>query len=215
MYSERFKGVSMKKVFDIKAFIVLIFSFSLFTGMPGKALAGEATDQVKQTVDAVIVILKDKELKKPEKKEQRSKKIREVIDKRFDFQEMAKRSLGIHWSKRTPEERKEFVPLYSDLLESTYIRKIERYEDEKVIYSSEKMDGAYAVVKTLIVSGKGVDIPVDYKIFKGNGKWSIYDVVVEGVSLVNNYRTQFNQIIRSESYEGLVKRLKNKVIKEP
>ena len=126
---------------------------------------------------------------------------------------MAKRSLALHWKKRTPQEQKEFVDLFSDLIEDTYIRKIERYEDEKVIYTEEKTDGAFATVRTKVTTSKEAEIPVDYKIFKKGQKWEVYDIIVEGVSLVNNYRTQFNQIIRSSSYEELVTRLKKKALK--
>lgn len=183
--------------------------------MPAGALAGEATDQVKQTVDAVLEVLKNKELKRPEKKEERRTKIRKIVTERFDFEEMARRSLAQHWKQRTPEERKEFIALYTDLLEGTYIRKVEKYEDEKVVYVSEKVDGPYVTVKTNIATKKEVAIPIEYRLLKKGGKWEVYDIVIEGVSLVNNYRTQFNSIIRSNSYEELVKRLKNKTIKEP
>jgi phospholipid transport system substrate-binding protein len=187
--------------------------FSLVIFLPLSARGGEPTDQVKQTVDEVIKILNNKELKKPEKQSQKDSMIRETVQKRFDFEEMAKRSLALHWKKRTPQEQKEFVALFSDLLEDSYIRKIERYEDEKVIYTDEKMEGPYATVKTKVITTKEIEIPVDYKIFKKDQKWEVYDIVIEGVSLVNNYRTQFNQIIRSESYEDLVSRLKKKVLK--
>jgi phospholipid transport system substrate-binding protein len=177
------------------------------------AFAGEPTDQVRHTVDAVITILNDKDLKKPEKEKERHAKIRQTIEQRFNFAEMAKRSLAHHWKGRTPAEQKEFVSLYSDLLEDTYIRKIERYEDERVEYRAEKIEGEYATVKTVIVTTKGTKIPVDYRIFKQGAKWEVYDIIIEGVSLVNNYRTQFNQIIRSDSYEELVRRLKKKTLR--
>jgi phospholipid transport system substrate-binding protein len=193
---------------------MLLLCLSFVSAAPPSALAGEATDQVKQTVDAVIELLNNKELKKPENKELRRKKIRDIINRRFDFEEMAKRSLALNWNKRTPAEKKEFVALFSDLLESTYIRKVERYEHEKVVYTDEKVEGQYAIVKTKIVKTQEVEIPVEYRIFKETDKWEVYDIIVEGVSLVNNYRTQFSQIIRSSSYEELVKKLKNKTIKE-
>lgn len=199
-----------KVIFKLSVFFVCLL-LSVFS--PSKANAGEPTEQVKETVDAVIKILNNKELKKPEKQEERRSKIREIVEKRFDFEEMAKRSLALHWKNRTPDEQKEFVSLFSDLLEDTYIRKIERYEDEKVVYTDERTDGPYATVKTKIITEKEVEIPVDYKIFKKGQKWEIYDIVIEGVSLVNNYRTQFNQIIRSGSYEELVKKLKKKTVK--
>jgi phospholipid transport system substrate-binding protein len=212
MYLERYKGEIMSKKVISNVFVFLVcLAVSVFS--PPKALAGEPTDQVKQTVDAVIQILNSKELRKPEKREERSSKIRETVEKRFDFEEMAKRSLALHWKNRSPQEQKEFVSLFSDLLENTYIRKIERYEDEKVVYTDERTDGPYATVRTRIVTTKEIEIPVDYKIFKKGQKWEVYDIIVEGVSLVNNYRTQFNQIIRSGSYEDLVQKLKKKVLK--
>jgi len=212
MYSERYKGEIMVKKVVIKLFIIVVFvAFSIFS--PQKTEAGEPTEQVKQTVDAVIKILNNKELSKPEKLAERRLKIRETVEKSFDFEEMAKRSLALHWKKRTPQEQKEFVGLFSDLLEDTYIRKIERYEDEKVVYYDERSDGSYATVRTKVITSKESEIPVDYKIFKKGQKWEVYDIVIEGVSLVNNYRTQFNQIIRSGSYEELVTRLKKKVLK--
>ncbi len=186
-----------------------------FSAAPQMTFAGEPTDQVRQTVDEVIKILNNKELKKPENSKARSTRIRDLIEKRFDFAEMAKRSLGIYWKQRTPEEQKEFVSLFSDLLEDTYIRKIERYENEKVTYLGERAEGQYATVKTGIVGANQVEVPVDYRIFRKGQKWEVYDIVIEGVSLVNNYRSQFYQVIGSGSYADLVKRLKAKVIKSP
>jgi len=192
-----------------------IFLFVCFSALPSYSIAGEPTNQVKQTVDAVLDVLKNKELKKPEKTEQRRAKIREVVGGRFNFEEMAKRSLAQNWKKRTPEEQKEFVPLYSDLLENAYIKKVEKYEDEKVVYGEEKTEGTYASVKTNILTTKEVSIPIEYRLLKEGSQWKVYDVVIEGVSLVNNYRNQFNSILRSGTYEELVKKLKNKTLKEP
>lgn len=193
-----------------------LFCFILFfSALPRGTFAGEPTVEVRQTVDAVLEALKDKELRRPEKKDQRRAQLRRIVDGRFDFDEMAKRSLALHWNKRTPEEKKEFVSLYTDLLENTYIKKIERYEDEKVVYAGEKTEGAYASVKTGIITGKEVEIPIEYRLFMKDGKWEVYDVVIEGVSLVNNYRNQFNNIIRANSYEELIKRLKSKALREP
>ncbi len=211
----------MKKISFFKSFFVLFICLSFFPALPREAFAGEPTVQVKQTVDAVMDILKNKDLKRPEKAAERKAKIRKVVDERFDFEEMSQRALALHWKKRTPEERKEFVALFSDLLESTYIKKVEKYESEKgigsekVIYGEEKVDGPYAVVKTIIVTSKEVQIPMDYRLLKEGAKWEVYDVVIEGVSLVNNYRNQFNNIIRTSSYQELLKRLKNKTLKEP
>ncbi len=195
------------------AFLLSLFCISFL--VPSRVSAGEPTIQVKQTVDAVLDILKNKELKKPEKTEQRRAQIRNAVSGRFDFGEMAKRSLALQWKKRTPEEQSEFVPLFTDLIENTYIRKIERYQDEKVVYRDEKIEGTYATVKTDIVTTKEAQIPIEYRLMKEGDQWKAYDVIIEGVSLVNNYRNQFNSIIRSGSYAELVKRLKSKAIKEP
>jgi phospholipid transport system substrate-binding protein len=195
---------------SIKLFCLLLSSFLFLSTLSINVYAGDPTNLMKQTIDKVIDILKNKELKKAEKTNERRVAIRKVVGERFDFEEMAKRSLALHWKKRTPEERKEFVPLFSDLLERSYIKKIEGYTDEKFLYTDEKIDVDYAVVNTRIITKRNVEIPIEYRLLNKNGKWEVYDVVIEGVSLVNNYRNQFNTIIRRNSYEELVKRMKNK-----
>lgn len=192
-----------------KLFFALFFIFTFISDI-SYAYADTPIQQVKQTVDKVLDILKNKELKNPKKTKERRALIRKTVSERFDFEEMAKRSLALHWRKRTPEERKEFVSLYTDLLERSYIKKIESYTDEKILYTDEKINGEYAEVHTKIITKRNVEIPIEYRLLKKNGKWEVYDVIVEGVSLVNNYRTQFNKIIRTDSYEELVKRMKNK-----
>jgi phospholipid transport system substrate-binding protein len=172
--------------------------------------AGEAVEQVKTSVEQVLNILRSKELAKRGKEAERRDALRKTISARFDFEEMAKRSLAMHWRNRTPEERKEFVALYTDLLERSYVNKIESYEDEKIAYADEVLDGEYALVKTKIITKRNAQIPIDYRLKKENGQWYAYDVIIEGVSLVNNYRTQFNNIIRQDSYEALIKRMKSK-----
>jgi phospholipid transport system substrate-binding protein len=194
----------------VRLFSVLFFILFLLSSLVNRAYAGLPTDQVKQTVDEVIDILKNKELKKPEKESERRAAIRKVVGERFDFEEMSKRSLALHWRNRTPDEKKEFVSLFSDLLERAYIRKIEKYTNEKILYTGERIDGEYAVVDTEIVTRRNVETPIEYRLLKEDGKWAVYDVVIEGVSLINNYRTQFNNIIRDNSYQELVKRIRNK-----
>jgi phospholipid transport system substrate-binding protein len=193
---------------------LLFFCFSLVI-LPMRASAGEPTDMVKKTVDAVLDILRNKELKQPGKTAQRRAEIRKTVSQRFDFAEMAKRSLAQNWRKRTPAERKEFVDLFTDLLENAYINKIEKYQDEKIYYTGERVEGTYATVKTNVQTSKGTETPIEYRLMREGNQWMAYDVLIEGVSLVNNYRNQFNSIIRSGSYEDLVKRLKEKTIKSP
>lgn len=209
MKENAFSEIVMKPLVIAVLFSVFI---SFFPGGIPLACAGEPTDQVKQTIDKVLDILKDKELKNPGKEKERRIALRKEVDKRFDFEQMSMRTLALHWKKRTPEEKKEFASLFSDLLERAYINKIESYTNEKIVYTGEKIEGDYALVKTNVITERNVDIPIEYRLIKEDGQWMAYDVVIEGVSLVNNYRNQFNGIIRSSSYEELVRRLKNKEI---
>lgn len=188
--------------------LTMFIVFFLFNALP--ASAGEPTEQVRQTVDKVIEILRNKELKKPNKTEERRSALRKVTDERFDYEEMAKRSLSIHWAKRTTQEKKEFISLFKDLLERSYINKLESYSEETILYIYESVESDYSVVKTKIITKRNVEVPVDYKLLRAGNQWKAYDISIEGVSLVSNYRNQFNKIIRTHSYDELVKRLKTK-----
>lgn len=189
--------------------VVSLSLFFYFLSLTSLALAAEAMEVMKGTIDEVIRILKDPTLREPRKKEERRVLLDKAIIVRFDFAEMAKRSLAAHWRERTPAEQKEFAELFGKLLESSYIGKIEAYTDEKVVYTNEILDGDFAEVKTKVVTKK-VEIPIDYRLFKNGSDWKVYDVVIDGVSLVNNYRNQFNKVIRNSSYEELVKKMKAK-----
>jgi phospholipid transport system substrate-binding protein len=191
--------------------IVCLF---LVIGVTLPALAGEPTERIRQTTDKILSIVKDPTLKNPLKAQERRRLITEAVNERFDWEEMARRSLGRHWAQRTAEEKKEFVHLYSELVERTYMSQVEGYSGEKVQYSGETEEGDYAVVKVSIITQKNKDIPVEYRLQEEGNEWLVYDVSVEGVSLVNNYRTQFNSIILQSSYENLVKKLKTKVASE-
>ena len=170
-----------------------------------------ATAQVKGTIDKVLEILRDPALKAPDKAEVRRKKLKEVIYPRFDFLEMAKRSLGMHWRNRTPKEREEFVSLFADLLERSYYKTLESYTDEEILYTKEQVEDKFGLVVTKIVSQKeNIDIPIEYKLLRQDAQWLVYDVVIEGVSMVSNYRSQFNRIIETSSYAELVKRMRVK-----
>ncbi|MEW6110377.1 MAG: ABC transporter substrate-binding protein, partial [Nitrospirota bacterium] len=143
------------------------------------------TAEIKTTVDAIVSAIKDKNLSLPSNREKRRGKIRSLIKEKFDFEEMAKRSLARHWNDRTPEERKEFVSIFSELLEASYISKIESYTNEKITYDKEEIKGEdkYGVVSTTIVT-RNVNIPVEYKVMRKDNKWYVYDVVIEGVSFI-------------------------------
>ena len=177
------------------------------------ALAAEAMQQLKGSIDSLIVVLGDADLGKPENVLKRREALREIIYETFDFRMMARRSLGRHWKVRTEQERTDFTKLYTKLMERTYLRRIEKYGDEEVHYLSEKSDDKYAVIKTKVLTGPDIAIPITYKLYAKGDKWEVYDVLIEGVSLIKNFRTQFNQIIRSKSYEALIKRLQKKIAK--
>jgi len=174
--------------------------------------ASEPTDQLRGTIDDIIAILKDPSLKGDDLSEQRRGRIREKMEERFTFAEMAKRSLGKHWREMSGEQRREFTSIFARLIENSYIGKIEGYTDEKVFYEKEMVRKRSAVVKTKIVTKQGTDIPLDYRLIsRSGGEWKVYDVVIEGVSLVRNYRSQFSKTLRSSSYEELVNKLKSKI----
>lgn len=176
-----------------------------------EAEAGAPTDQLRAQLERVLKTVEDPEFKRPGKASERRETIRRIAAETFDFTEMSKRALARHWQARTPAEREEFVKLFADLLERAYVSKIENYGGEKIAYNGDTIDGDLALVRTKIVTKQqGTDIPVDYRMLKRNDRWVVYDVVIEGVSLINNYRTQFNKIIQTSSYEALVDRMKTK-----
>ncbi|BCS55594.1 phospholipid-binding protein MlaC [Geobacter sp. SVR] len=180
--------------------------------MTGVFLASYAfatpTDDVKKTVDEVVRIVADKDMKKQEQK--RRQALKKSISQIFDYGEMAKRSLGKHWNQRTPAERKQFVELFASLLENSYAGKIESYNNEKIAYIKETTEDDHAEVKSKVITAKRDEFTLDYRLLKENGKWMVYDVVIEGVSLVSNYRSQFNRIITSNGYSELIKKLQTK-----
>lgn len=169
------------------------------------------TANVKQTVDDIIKIVTNHDLKKPSNEHKRRAAIKRALSGIFDQQEMAKRSLGRYWNQRTPAERKQFVDLFSSLLENSYAGKIESYNNEKIIYTQESVEGNYAEVRSKIITPKHDEYSLDYRLLKeSSGKWMVYDIVIEGVSLVSNYRTQFNKIISANGYPELIKKLQTK-----
>lgn len=197
----------------IKLIILFVFLFFITAHLESNQVSPK--ERVKLTVDKVIEILKDPKYKSKDKAQQRRTLLRNEISKIFDFEEMSKRSLGIYWRERTPQEKKEFVELYKDLLERSYSGKIESYTDEKIIYYDERIDNnKFAEVKTKIITTEKKEIPIDYRLYFDGKEWKVYDVVIEGVSLISNYRSQFSKIIRNFSYQELVKRMKAKQIEE-
>jgi phospholipid transport system substrate-binding protein len=189
--------------------LVIVAAVAVAFSLPAAALAS-VTESVKKTVDEVVRIVSDKELKKPQNEKRRRAELKKAIGDIFDYGEMAKRSMGVHWKGRTPAEQKEFVGLFATLLENSYAGKIESYNNEKIVYGRENVEGDYAELKSTVTSRKGDQFSLDYRLMKEGNRWMVYDVIIEGVSLVSNYRSQFNRIIKSQGYPELVKKLKTK-----
>jgi phospholipid transport system substrate-binding protein len=194
-----------------KMTLQLVLCVILVMALSYPAFAGEPTEVIRKTTDKIIAIVRDKALQGPEKKQERDKMIRAAAEEIFDREEMSRRTLAQHWRKRTPEEKKEFMELFEDLLEKTYIDRVEGYSGEKVVYDGERVQGDYALVKVDIMTKQGANIPVMYRMKKTEKGWLVYDLTIEGVSLVSNYRTQFNSIIVSSSFQELLKKLRAKV----
>jgi len=171
--------------------------------------AGTATEAIKSTIKQMFLILNDEELKAPGRAEERRQQLEKVIGNRIAYDEMAKRSLGSHWTQLNDEERQEFVRLYAQLLRDTYASRFDHYSDEKVEFLRETLQGDYAEVRTRLTSRK-VSLDVDYRMLQRAGDWRVYDIVVDEISLVRSYREQFSKIIRTSSYGELVAKLRQK-----
>ena len=182
---------------------------------PASADAGAPTDQLKASVDQMVKILEDPALKAEAKAQDRRVAIRKEAQVVFDFGETAKRALGRHWQGLAEKDRQEFTSLFTDLIERAYISKIERYSGERIAYAGESVEGGLATVRTRFVTKQGTEIPVDYRMQQRGDRWLVYDVSVEGVSLINNYRTQFDKIIQTSSYAELVRKMKAAEVSTP
>jgi phospholipid transport system substrate-binding protein len=186
----------------------LLVAVSFVVALAAPALAGPPTEQIRGQVDKALRVLDDPSLEG--NTTERHARVRKVIEEIFDYQDSARRALGPHWNARTPQEREEFTRLFADLLDRAYVSKIDLYQGEKVSYLGETINGDDATVKTRIVTPKATEIPVEYRSHLKDGRWKVYDVVIEGVSLISNYRTQFNKVVTTESYETLVQKLRAK-----
>ena len=187
------------------AVMLLVFALS------GRvALASVAHDQLKVSMDKLIAVLQDEALKAPDKKDERRAKIFGVLEERFDFRAMGQRALGANWKTLSQEEKDQFVPAFSKLLKNSYVLKIERYTNEKIDFKDERPKGKYYYIYTDIISGDKT-IPINYSLYQKGDQWLVYDVVIEGVSLVKNYRTQFNQILKKDKFPGLMDKLNSQL----
>lgn len=178
--------------------------------IPLCALAGPAANIVKTNVDGVIDILKDPKLKGDAGKKQKQQKIEIIADKMFDYIELSKQTLGMNWNKLSADQRKEFVSLFKNMLRNTYIDRITSYTNQKITYGKEiPLSDSKVEVQTTIISSSG-QTPINYRVIKKGDDWKIYDVVIEGVSLVSNYRTQFRDILANNPPQALIDTLRKK-----
>ena len=187
---------------------MLLVGGLLLAGQARRVEAGEPQDKVRRTVDDVLTVLANKALQAQE----RRAKIRQVVLQRFGFEEMAQRSMGQHWRTLTPQQQQEFVALFTDLLEASYVNRIESSSggSRRCVIPKRKLPMTQATVHTEVINERDLAATVEYRLLHKNGDWQVYDIVIEGVSLVNNYRTQFNSIILKDSYAGLVKQMRLK-----
>jgi phospholipid transport system substrate-binding protein len=193
-----------------KAQKVIVLVLLLLVLLPDPSKAGIPADQVRQTADKVLLILQDPRLKAADKKKERRDQLRQVISARFDFNEMARRSLGQHWQRRSTEEQRQFVQLFTDLLERSYADQVESFNGEKILYGRENQDRDHAEVDTRVLTGKGEEFSVNYKLYSAEREWKVYDVVIENISLVNNYRSQFNRVLANSSFAEFLRKLQEK-----
>jgi phospholipid transport system substrate-binding protein len=164
------------------------------------------TDDVRSAVEAVIALLKDDQLDRDTRRD----RMREVIDKRFDFRAMSQRTLATNWKKATDAEKQRFTELFAELIQNSYVSKIESYTNETVEYPGEKLKGRKAVVDTLIITSSA-EIPVNYRVYLKDGSWLVYDVIIEGVSLISNYRSSYQEIVKRDGFDGLLAQMEEKI----
>jgi phospholipid transport system substrate-binding protein len=203
----------VKPAFGVLSVRVLLGALCLLGALTAAVATagGGPTEQLKDAVDRILGILEDPALEGEARAAARHRAVRQVADEIFDFEETARRAMAQHWRALTPAQQKEFVEAFSDLLERAYMSKIELYSGEKIQYPRERVEGDVATVASRIVTKKGTEVPIDYRMLKRGERWRIYDVSIEGVSLVANYRTQFNSVIRTSSYDELLGRMRSRV----
>jgi phospholipid transport system substrate-binding protein len=190
----------------MKALVVMTVASLLAVSMPAEA--GVPLDRVQSAVAAVIEIVTRPDLQGPARLVARRALLRAVADDLFDFPEMARRSLGYHWATPSERERAEFLVLFTDLLERSYVTTIENYAGEQIVYVTETIEGDYATVRSKILTTRGAEISVDYRLLRSAAGWSVFDVVLEHVSLSANYREQINRVLRTTSFATLLTRMR-------
>lgn len=193
-----------------RSIAVIMLSLALASCDCPSLLAGEPLDLIKSAVEKGIQVLKDPQLKSSDKKKERVERLKEIINPIFDYEEMARRTMGSHWRRFTPAEQQEFYSLFRGFLEKIYSDKLDFFNSQRVIFSREAIEQDYAQVESTVIDTKGAESPVVYRLKRTDGKWKVYDAVVENISIINNYRSQFDRVISKSSFDELKKMLKEK-----
>lgn len=197
-------GVGTSRCLSVVGLILIVM-------FPSHALAGVPLDTVKGHVDKVLDVLRDPALKPKAAEKTKKDRIRAISEKMFDFTELSRRTLAQNWVKLSADQQREFIDLYKSLLEDTYADKITSYTDEKIVFTKEVPLSEKTVEVQSTVTRKTDEIPIYYRVIIKDGSWRVYDVVIEGVSLINNYRTQFREILSTKPPEALLETLRKKV----
>ena len=199
--------------FSVMAILAGLLVLFMHQGSLAAVEPGSATEAVKETIDQVLLVLGDDQLKKPERADDRVEAIEKAIGQRFDYGEMGKRTLGLEWKKLNASQQGEFVGLFQKFLSGTYAGNVDGYSGEQVEYLKERRKGDFAEVQTKVISKK-LEVPLDYRLLKNSNTWRVYDVVIDGVSLVKNFRGQFGRIIKAKGFSGLLDKLRSKTEKK-
>lgn len=202
----------LKNIFKFFIFLLAVTGV-MAGGLLATASANDAMSQLQKSVDEILSILQAAELRKPEKKAERQNLVLDVVNEMFDFRNMARSSLGQSWNSITPEEQDKFVDLFKKLVEQRYIGKIDAFDNQKVVYQKQLVKGDKAMIYTDLI-GKDLDVPIIYKLQNNDGKWLIYDMKIENVSLIVNYRSDFESIIRKEQFAGLIDKMTQQLEKK-
>jgi len=195
----------------MKSKLLVLLTGILILSVPPALWASKPINEIRIVVNHALQIVKESRLESKQKRQDLVGRLEKIIDPLFDFKEMAKRSLGLHWSTLTQEERQEFVPLFRDFLGKVYLGRVNSYNGEQVLFIGETLGHDYAEVDTKVVDEKGNQLPVVYMVKHHDGDWKIYDVLIDHVSLVDNYRSQFDRVIAGSSYRELVERMKQRL----
>jgi phospholipid transport system substrate-binding protein len=203
----------------VQGWLIVVLSLIWLSG-PGLAASGEPTEFIRRTTDSILQLFQAPHLHGEAHREERLARLRHIANTAFDWEEIAQRALATHWRERTPQERQEFTELFREAVQAIYLERLEadaqqRLQEKPAIrYSGEQVDGQRALVRTTIATRRRWEVPMDYRLRYSDGQWRIYDVVVMGVSLVNNYRAQFHRIITQSSYQELIRQLKARQLGE-